>query len=319
MSDILRKIPIPMAGLMLALASTGNLLLSYGSMVRNLFGIISAILFLLLAIKLIYIPKSLKEAFDNPVTASVTPTFSMGLMILTTYVKPYFPAAAYALWWVGFCIHALLMLCFTKKYIFSFNIKKVFASYFVVYVGIVCASITAPAFGLNSLGQFVFWFGFIAYLILLPLVLYRIIVIKEIPEPAIPTITILTAPSSLCLAGYLNSFSEKNMSIVALLSVISVIMLLSVIIYIPKMLKLKFYPSYSAFTFPFVITAIAMKGTNALIIKTIGEISYLWYFIKLLEAWSVIIGLYVLLRYIMFIFTNTDSSLNAVNKKAAIN
>jgi len=40
-------------------------------------------------------------------------------------------------------------------------LKKVFASYFIVYVGIVVASITAPVFGKQSLGEIIFWFGFI--------------------------------------------------------------------------------------------------------------------------------------------------------------
>ena len=49
----------------------------------------------------------------------------------------------------------------------------------------------------------------------------------------------------------------------AVATVIYVIALVKAIGY----LKLKFYPSYAAFTFPFVITAIATKQTMACLVK----------------------------------------------------
>ncbi len=296
MNSIIKKIPVPMAGLILALASTGNLLSTYGYPYRYSFGIASAILLILLIIKVIYTPKSLTEGFENPVVASVMPTFPMSLMILAAYIKPFLPAVALGIWVLAFIIHALLLICFTIKYILHFNIKKVFPSYFVVYVGIVCGSVTAPAFGLASLGQYIFWFGFAAYLFLLPLILYRVLAVKEIQEPAIPTITILAAPASLCLAVYLNSFQEKSLIIIVFLGILSTVMLISVLAYMPKMLKLKFYPSYSAFTFPFVISAIAVKGSYDFLAKAGMKIASIWYWGKFLEVWSVVMVIYVLIK-----------------------
>lgn len=304
MNSVIKKVPIPMAGLMLALAASGNLVFSYGSLYKNIFGILSAFLLILLVIKIWAMPKSLSEGFDNPVIASVMPTFFMGLMILSTYIKVYVPFAAYGLWLLALLMHVLFIIYFTKKYILNFHIQKVFPSYFIVYVGIVCGSVTAPAFGLANVGQFLFWFGLGAYFLLLPFVIYRVLIMKEIPEPAIPTITIFAAPASLCLAGYLNSFQEKNMGMVVFLSILSLIMFISVMLYIPKMLKLKFYPSYSAFTFPFVITAIAMKGTGAILSNTGKVIPFLGYFIKFLELWAIGMVLYVFIRYMAFIISS---------------
>ncbi|ABR49841.1 C4-dicarboxylate transporter/malic acid transport protein [Alkaliphilus metalliredigens QYMF] len=319
MRALLKKIPIPMAGLMLALAATGNLMLSYGSNYRNFFGFVSGILLILLTVKVLSIPKSLREGFENPVIASVMPTFSMGLMLLSTYILPYAPSSAYGIWLLGLIIHIFLIIYFTKKYILNFNIKKVFPSYFIVYVGIVAGSVTAPAFGLSHWGQYIFWFGLVTYLILLPFVLYRVLHIKEIPEPAIPTITIFAAPASLCLAGYLNSFPEKSMVMVGFLGFLSLVMFISVMIHIPKMLKSKFYPSYSAFTFPFVITAIATKGTNAFLLSAGISIPSLVYLVKFLELWSVGIVLYVLARYIFFLTPRSEVETSAIKKQPQSN
>ncbi|MDF2613614.1 MAG: C4-dicarboxylate transporter [Clostridia bacterium] len=301
---MLKKIPLPLAGLMLALAASGNLLLSYGSVYRNIFGVMASAVMLLLLAKIMIMPKAIKEGFENPIIASVMPTFSMGLIILSTYIKPYAFLTSYCLWLLGLALHSLLIVLFSLKYIKNFNLRKVYPSYFIVYVGIVCASVTAPVFNLAELGQYIFWFGFIAYIILLPIVLYRTFIVKEIPEPAMPTLAIYTAPASLCLAGYLNSFQNKSILMIGFLAALSLFMFVFVMLNMPRLLKLKFYPSYSAFTFPFVITAIAMKGTHAYLTKTGVSLSFIGYFVNLLEIWSVIMVVYVLIKYIIFIASN---------------
>lgn len=309
MKAIIKKIPLPISGLMLALASAGNLLSGYGNSYRYIFGSAAAILFLLILIKLVIFPESLTEGFENPVVASVLPTFSMGMMIFPAYVKAFSLSLAIGIWGLGLLLHVALMIYFTKKYIFRFGIKKVFPSYFIVYVGIICGSMTAPAIGFSAIGRYLFWFGFAAYLVLLPIILYRIFAVRDMPEPALPTIVIMAAPASLCLAGYLNTFQEKSMSMIAFLGALSVIMLISVIASMPKLLKLKFYPSYSAFTFPFVITAIAVKGTLAFMGKSGFNMAAFKYPLALLEIWSVVMVIYVLIRYISFL----TSDISAVN------
>lgn len=306
MDKILKKLPIPIAGLMLALGASGNLVLSYGSIYKYIFGAVSSVILILLIFKIITDFKGVFKALDNPVVASVAPTFPMGIMILSTYIKPIINPVAFGAWILGLLLHVLLICYFTKKYIFDFNIKKVFPSYFVVYVGIVVASVTAPVFNMNTLGQYIFWFGFVSYFILLPIVIYRVFKIKNIPEPALPTITIFAAPASLCLAGYMSSFQEKNMIIVGILTSLSLIMIISVIMYMPKMLKLKFYPSYSAFTFPIVISAIAIKKINGFLISIEKGIVWLKYVVKAEEILSVLIVIYVLIRYIEFILTKEE-------------
>lgn len=308
MNRIIRKLPIPAVALLLALAATGNLVLSYGYIYRNTFGIFATIILILILAKVVMYPKNVAEDLNNPVIASVFPALSMGIMLIATYIKPLAPSLAFGIWIIGLVLHIILILYFTMKYVFNFNIKKVFPSWYIVYVGIVVGSVTAPAFEMANLGKPLFWFGFISYLILLPIVLYRVIKVKQIPEPALPTIVILAAPASLCLAGYMNSFQDKNIFIVWLLLFLSQFTLLCVLIQIPKLLKLPFYPSYSAFTFPLVISALSLKLTNIFLINAGREIAILKYIVKFEELLAVIMVLYVLLRYIGFLFSKTESA-----------
>ena len=274
---------------------------SYGEINRSIFGIISAILFVLMLVKIVKFTDGVKESLQNPVVASVFPTFSMAAMLLSTYLKPLSQSIAFALWTIGVALHAALIIWFSKKFVLNFKIKQVFPSWFIVYVGISVASVTAPAFKMTNIGQLAFWFGFITYIILLPLILYRTVKVKEMPEPTLPTLVIFAAPASLLLAGYMNSFETKSMAIVWLLAVLSIIMYIAAIIMLPRLLKLKFYPSYSAFTFPLIISGIAMKLTNGFLTKSGIPVTWLNYLVKFQEAVAVIITLYVLYRYIRFL------------------
>ncbi|MCQ1531226.1 TDT family transporter [Lutispora saccharofermentans] len=314
MDKVIKKLPLPISGLMLALAAGGNLVLSYGSIYRNILGILSFIILVLIAAKVITAPKAVAEGMNNPVVASVLPTFSMGLMLLSTYIKPLYPALAFGIWIFALLLHVLLIVIFTVRYILKFDIKKVFPSYFVVYVGIVVASVTAPVYDMALLGRYLFWFGLASYLILLPVILYRTFAIKSVLEPAMPTIAIFAAPASLCLAGYMNSFQEKSLAMVAFLSVLALMMTFGVILYLPKLLKSKFYPSFSAFTFPFVISGIAMKLTNGYLIKAGKGFPVLAYIVKFEEILAMVMVFYILARYISFLTAKDEIS--AVPKQA---
>lgn len=301
MIKIVKKLPVPITGLMLGLAALGNLIQSYSNGLRNVFGLISGIILFLVMLKIIMFPKAVKEALESPAVASVFPTLSMAIMLLAGYLKPVNAQFAFALWILGIILHIILMIWFTKKFVNNFNIKKVFPSWYIVYVGIAVASVTSGAFEMQLLGKVSFYFALITYLILLPIVLKRVFIVKGVPEPAQPGIAILSAPASLCLAGYMNSFADKNMIIVYFLLLISQATYFAVLLYMTKLLKLKFYPSYSGFTFPLVISALSLKLTNGFLTKSGNPIPILKSLVTFEELIAVTIVIYVLIRFLNFL------------------
>ena len=170
MDSIIKKMPLPITGLMLGLAALGNLVQSYSNNLRVFFGIISGLILLLVIMKIFTLKKGVAEALENPVVASVFPTLSMAIILLAVYLKPISFTMAIILWFFGITLHIILVVWFTRKFVLNFNIKKVFPSWFIVYVGIVVASVTSGAFNMQWLGKILFYLGFIAYLVLLPLV-----------------------------------------------------------------------------------------------------------------------------------------------------
>ena len=142
----------------------------------------------------------------------------------------------------------------------------------------------------------VFWFGLIFYLILLPVVWLRL---KYIEEPARPLLTIIAAPGSLCLTAYLVHFTQHNVYLVVFLLVLSQTVYAFFLFKLPTLLKLPFFPSYAAFTFPLVISATAMNVSSQFF-DSVAVLKVLT-IIDLFIATCVVS--YVLVRYVLFIIT----------------
>ncbi|OWZ83549.1 TDT family transporter [Natranaerobius trueperi] len=309
---ILQKVPSGISGLMLGLAALGNLLGTFSENMRYFLGTISGMILLILLLKLFLFPKITKEEFQNPVLGSVMATFPMGIMVLSTYLTPIFSNLAFYIWIFGLVIHSILILLFTKIHILKFDINNVFPSYFVIYVGIVIASVTAASFNLNSFGQVIFWFGFSIYLVLLPIVIYKQFITKETVEAIKPIAIIFAAPASLCLAGYFSVFPEKNILIVGFLGMLAFFNILYALIKMPKMLKLSFYPSFSAFTFPFVISAIAFNQMSNYLHGIGINIPLLEQVRIFLIFWATLMVSLVFIKYIQFFYKHLDFSTNTV-------
>lgn len=302
MKNTIKKVPVPLCGVMLGTAALGNLLQSYGEGIRYVCGIFAGFLLVLVLLKLFMFPEMIKEDMKNPIMASVAGTFSMAIMILSTYVKPFIGNAAFVIWIVGIVLHVALIIYFTKAFILNLQMPKVFASYYIVYVGIAVAAITAPAYSQTGIGSAAFWFGFVTLILLLVLVTYRYVKFKAVPDPAKPLICIYAAPMSLCLAGYVQSVTPKSYGMLigmfAVASVLYVFALVKAVGY----LKLPFFPSYAAFTFPFVISAIAAKQTMACVANMGNPLPVLQYVVLVETIIAVVLVAYTYIRFMKAIF-----------------
>jgi len=263
----LKKIPMAVSAISLSLAALGNLLLPYGTALRYLLGILSAFILCIFILKLIFDSEHVKEELKNPIVLSILPTSTMTVMLLCTYIKPFIGSICVYIWYIAIFIHVLIMLFFIKRFILNFKLQTVFPSWLIISAGIVVASVTSPAMENRPIGKALFYLGFILFFITIFVIIYRMIKVKTMPEPARPTIAIFTAPMSLCLAGYLSAFEEPNALLVYIMLSLSVICYLYVLVNMIPLIRLKFYPTYAAFTFPFVISAIAFKSANAFLVK----------------------------------------------------
>ena len=295
--NFIERLPLPISGLILALLSIGNLLQDIHPYLRYLFGSIGVVILILMIFKVIFYPESVRKDFENPIILSSLGTFSMSVMLLSTYLLSFTPGIAYAIWIIGIVLHILLMIYFTYRFVIrSFDITTVYPTWWIVYVGITMGAITSHAHSMEEIGFILFTIGFAAMILTLPLVIYRYVRYPEIPAMNKPLICIHTALFSILIVGYVNSAQGTSNEFVMALY------LLSCIFYIFSLYKfidyrsLEFYPSFSAFTFPFVISAIATKEVANILSN--GLLNN----ILLLEiAIATVLVIYVIANYLKFL------------------
>jgi exfoliative toxin A/B len=257
------------------------------------------IIFLILIVsKVVLYPKSVKDDFKNPVIASSSGTFSMSLMILSTYLQPFMPSIAYAIWIIGIVLHILLVIYFTYHFIIrNFDISTVYPTYWIVYVGITMGAITANLHGIHDIDFIFFLMGFAGMLATTPLVLYREFVYRKIPKANRPLTCIFTALFSILIVGYLNSAQNISNEFAIGLYFLACIFYLFAFYKMTRNITMEFYPSFSAFTFPFVISALATKGI-ASIIKTNVILNSV---LNIEIVIATVLVVYVLAKYVVFL------------------
>ena len=307
--NIIEKIPIPISGLILSLFSLGNLLQDIHPYLRYLFGVIGAIFLILMILKVIFYPENVKNDFKNPVIVSSSGTFSMSLMILSTYFISFMPTFAYAIWILGIGLHIMLMIYFTYRFIIhDFDINTVYPTYWIVIVGITMGALTANVHGITEIDFIFFLIGFVSMLITTPLIFYRYIRHPQVPDMNKPLICIFTALFSILIVGYLNSADIISNTFLLILYSIACVFYIFALLKFISYRNLDFYPSFSAFTFPFVISALATKG----IVTKISNSNIILNSVLTIETLiAVFLVVYVLVRYIKFFKNSKKVEINS--------
>lgn len=296
MKHLLTQIPIPMSGLMLALFSLTKLTQTVEQPGLSLlfFGL-GIILWLMLTAKIFFAWDSVKHDLQNPIIASVAPTYTMGTMVLASLFVEAIPYAL-LLWGAAFIVQVVIVGYFIKQFLWhqELELSAVYPSWFILFVGLGIVPVTAGAI-LPALSSLIFWLAFASYILLVPIVVTRLYKMR-LQDAVKPLVTILAAPGSLCFVGYIQTFGELNSHFMTGLFVVSQLLYIVALIHVPKLITNTFYPSFAAFTFPLVISATAAVSMAQFVHY---PMFYALAVIECLIAVSVV--LYVFARYSVFL------------------
>ena len=298
--NIIKNLPLAITGLILAILSLGKIFTDFS----NIFFIIGSLLIFLILLKLVLHFDAFNNELNNLIALSTFGTFSMALMLFSTYLKTLFmplsESIAIGIWILGIIIHLSIFILFTKNYVLkNFDIENVFATWWIVYIGITMAAITAPAYNLQQYGFIFFGIGFILMIPTLILVSYRYLKFTSIEDKNKPFICIYTALLSILIVGYVNAMNIDGnfLSLIYLGAFIFYIFAIYHAIRLLVLERLEFMPSFSAFTFPFVISAIATG--EAYKFFGLGILNYLFYIQAIIALVLVIFVSYKYLRFLM--------------------
>lgn len=293
----INHLPTPIAGLALGSIALGNMLQTYSQFLKNIFSIISLLIIILLTFKFLFYKQELYQELKNPLITTTLATFPMSIMLLSVFLKGYIGTSSVVIWTIGFLLDITLVYFVIYNFILSkHSIKNIYPTWFITFVGPAVITVTAISYNIELLGKIFFYFSFINYLILISLVLYRVYVYKHLKQNELPTITVFAAPGGLLLASYMIGITNKNEFIIKALLTLAIIFYLFVLLQLPLLLNRKFYPSFSAFTFPLVICAIAFQKvcnyyglTEFSILKILSHLS---------EGLAIFIVIFVIYHYV---------------------
>ncbi len=251
---------------MLAIVSLGNLLDSVCSKLLHLPGLgyiiylccfgITFILLILILLKIIFCFKMVRDMLENPEMMGIFSCYSLTLMIWAGYLPTFFSELpAEVVWWFGVLMHYTNMVIFTYKYVVHFKLPTLLPPWYIVYVGFALSGFSAQNFAPHWFGIAAFFIGFVCFWIIFFLLIKRNR-ISPIPRMDEPTICI-NAAIGICLTTYVRNFSHPWIFMIAFLYLVSLGMWIYIVVKLPKLIKLPFYPTDAAFSFPFVVSAIA--------------------------------------------------------------
>lgn len=298
----IKNTPVAISGLAVGFSSLGNLLESYSIYLKYFCGIISFLLLLLLTVRIFIDFDDFKREMSSPIVFSIFATYPMTIVALSDYISPIIGRFSFYLWGLGLIFHAILIVIFSIKFLVGIDHKKVFASYFVMFVGLVIGGFSASNYNLENLGTLLFWFGFISFVILFVLISRRYYIHKDIAEPFRPLVCIYTSPVNILIVGYIQSVNPKNTVFLLSMLVVSLIIYLVITNLAFKfVMGGNFFPSFSSLTFPFVISAIASKQTFMYMANIGNPISILSPVILVQTGIATLFCFYVLFKYIKFL------------------
>ena len=265
----MKKLPLAFSGCLLGLAGAGNLILDIFPLLSHIFSLSGLILwFYFLVSHLNNWHESKQELKKAPVLSGMA-TFPMAGMILSTYLLRILPVSlniiAQVLWWFAFLLDVGLIIYFTINYVQAKPRTSATPSWTVLYVGIAVASLTYPVVGIVGIAYGAWIFGFILTLILYPLI-YKDLKIDPLPLPLLGQEGIYCAPFSLLLAALVRVGGPDLPSWILLVMILaSQAFFFFVLSRLPRILKQGFQPSFSALTFPTIITATSLKMAQGIL------------------------------------------------------
>ena len=309
----LENYPIGICGTSLAFITLSNSWAFIGiNFLKPLAIIFSIIALILMLLRVILFPKIIWQELKNPVLGTFYPTIDMSCFLISAYFLNIAPNFSRALWIICVITHGTLFLLFCIFRLRDFSIKNMVPSWFVVLVGVVVGSASSSNMGYTKFAQYLFYFGLFWYIVVWPIMVYRIFRCEAIEENKLPTIGVMAAPASLCIVGYLTAFKNPNNVILTFLVITSLFNLFLVYSYISKFIKKGFSPTYAALTFPLAISVLAMYKFSAYL-NNIGIFGS--EFFKIIGHIEILIATYVIFYVIINFIKLFLKAINVIGGK----
>ena len=218
---------------------------------------IFAIISITYLVKMARYPAETKQEFNHPVRINFFAAISISLLLLAIIYNEISMSIAKFFWYPGAILH-LFFTFYTLSFWINRNLEINHSNpaWFIPIVGNVLVPVGGAAFIDQSILMFYFSTGIFFWIIMLPIIFNRIIFHHQMAEKFIPTLFILIAPPAVGVIAYFKMTHSFDFFASFLYNIGLFFTLLLFFMY-KSFMKLKFFISWWAFTFPLAAVTIS--------------------------------------------------------------
>jgi tellurite resistance protein len=212
----------------------------------------------------------LKETFENPQLRVLPACLTVGLMLLSALLAPHMPRLANAMIWIAALGHFLLLAWLINGWFRGgLALEIISPVWFIPVVGNIVVPVGAIASGEVMLAWFGFSVGIVLWLMLLPIVFFRLIHGKPMPDELESTQMVLVAPPAIGSVSWsLLAGDQAVVPGVVLLSV-AFFLMLTMVPMVLRVISRPFVPANWAFGFPLAALSTGLATYSILLERDI--------------------------------------------------
>lgn len=185
-------------------------------------------------------------------------SFTVSLILLSIALYASAPAVSWWLWAVGSALHLAFTLYVLNVWIYQsrFEIHHISPAWFIPVVGNILVPVAGVTHGAQELSWFYFSIGLLFWLVLFTIIVYRMIFHHPLPDKLLPTLFILIAPPAVGFISYVKLTGSID-SFAHMLYYSVVFLTLLLFMQLPRFLRLPFFLSWWAYSFPLAAMTVA--------------------------------------------------------------
>jgi tellurite resistance protein len=209
--------------------------------------------------KWIRYPEAVRDELNNPIRLSFFPASSVGLLLITTSLFPYFPGATHVLWWIAVVVQIGFTLLILNRWIHSerFTVEHNSPAWFIPILANLLVPISGAPLGYVEVSYFFFAIGIVFWLPLLAISLNRSFFFAPIPQKLMPSLFILIVPPAIGFIAWTALHGGKLDDFGIVLFYAALFMTLMVISQWRRFVGLPFALTWWAFSFPLASITLA--------------------------------------------------------------
>ncbi len=246
------------------------------------------VLLLLYTAKLALYRQAVIQELRHPVKLNFFPTISISLLLLSIAFLPVMNDVSRTLWMAGTALHLVFTLYVVNVWIHHehFQVHHMNPAWFIPAVGNVLVPVAGVPLGYQDISWFFFSTGMLFWLILMTIIFYRVLFHHPIEERLMPTLFILIAPPAVGFIAYSRLVGELD-AFARVLYFIGLFLTLLLFTQANRFLKLGFFLSWWAYSFPLAAIGIA----SLLMFERTGQDIYRYLGLGLLTLLTGIVAL----------------------------